>query len=1034
MFYANARGLTSKKLSLVDILGELNPKIALFTETMLKNGNNFEMEGYTFCGRSRAKRSCGGVGILVSDEIKNVVTPHETQRDIEIIWVSVRRKNLKPIFIGVYYGLQESRNSRNDMLIEMDKLCEEVQEKKDEGEVVLFMDGNGKIGLLGEELSRNGKMLRDVFNECELEVMNESEKCEGVITRVNRKNVNEMSAIDFLVVTKEAEKGIKKLTIDEKGDFLLKGSAASDHNSFLVDLKLENLESNKRDKVVRWRLNAPVEKWENFQDELALRAQVCGQILHQSDDFNIKYTKWRKEVEGAAMETIGKSTIKFGSRRNESGIVRSIRVEKKNAKRAFESETCAVKKPKLKEYYIQKQGELRTQIEYEHNDVISKKFSSMVEQGKNGFWKEVKRSKRDKMSEWISIKDANGERILDPERQKERIASYYEDLYSFDPNLEGHSHHAYIKTKMDEYQSNREHEDEWYNQIPCRRAIAEIIQEKKNKKATTDLPNELLKRGERAFVDCLYPVIQEFWANESAPDEWNQGIISSVYKGKGDHEKLQFQRGITVSSSISMICEEIINKRMVKLIPLTQAQGGGKKGASTRDHVFLLRAAMTHAMRHKKKMYVTFFDVTKAYDRADVEDMLVTMWEKGLNGKLWRLMKAVNTNLTARIKTRHGLTREIQRIAGGKQGGKNFGFLFAKMMDMLAEDAEKDDKMGVDFEGLFIALLEWVDDVVTFAIGLEQQDYTLSCINEFAIKHKLKWGKDKCNVMEVGSGEYRKTKWDLGQLEIDSCKEYKYLGDVIMKDGKNKRNIEEREAKVMAATRKIIGLCGSNVIKKIEMKALLRLHETCTLASLLTNCETWTLNKGERDKLQKIELWALKKILGIPITTPTPAIWFITGYLLTPILIDRRQLNYLKTLLDRPDNDWTRQMLHVLKKTNSGWASQINNKLMEYNLETSWDNIARESKSSWKNAVSTATEKMNKERLIEMCHSKKGEKTKTKCILEMLNDGNYERKPFPGVFSRNKNIGRTQIMGMFGMLDCAANFKHGLGLKGPREC
>ena len=79
------------------------------------------------------------------------------------------------------------------------------------------------------------------------------------------------------------------------------------------------------------------------------------------------------------------------------------------------------------------------QIEYEHNDAISKKFSSMVDQGKNGFWKEVKRSKRDKMSEWISIKDTNGDRILDPERQKERIASYYEDLYSFDPNLEGQS-------------------------------------------------------------------------------------------------------------------------------------------------------------------------------------------------------------------------------------------------------------------------------------------------------------------------------------------------------------------------------------------------------------------------------------------------------------------------------------------------------------------------------------------------------------------------------------------------------------------
>ena len=279
-----------------------------------------------------------------------------------------------------------------------------------------------------------------------------------------------------------------------------------------------------------------------------------------------------------------------------------------------------------------------------------------------------------------------------------------------------------------------------------KQAIREVIEKKKNRKATTDFPNELLKRGGDGFVDCLYSVIKEFWMNEHSPKEWNEGVISSVYKGKGDREKLQFQRGITVSSAISMICEEIINERMVESVALTQAQGGGKKGASTRDHVFLLRGAMTHAMKTQRNMYVTFYDVSKAYDRADVEDMLVTVWERGLKGKLWRLMKRLNTNLTAKIKTRHGLTEEIQRKAGGKQGGKNFGFLFAKMMDVLAEDAEKDDKLGVEFEEMRIALLEWVDDVATFAIGSIQQNYTLACVNEFAVKHKLRCGERKSEM------------------------------------------------------------------------------------------------------------------------------------------------------------------------------------------------------------------------------------------------------------------------------------------------
>ena len=118
---------------------------------------------------------------------------------------------------------------------------------------------------------------------------------------------------------------------------------------------------------------------------------------------------------------------------------------------------------------------------------------------------------------------------------------------------------------------------------------------------------------------------------------------------------------------------------------------------------------------------------------------MVQVWEHGFKGKAWRLMKALNTNLTAVIKTRHGITREIKRNAGGKQGGKNFGFLFAKLMDLLSEEAQGDENLGITWGLLKLAFLLWVDDVVSFAEGKLQQSYTLNVVDEFAKKHKLKW-------------------------------------------------------------------------------------------------------------------------------------------------------------------------------------------------------------------------------------------------------------------------------------------------------
>ena len=58
--------------------------------------------------------------------------------------------------IGTYYGKQESRTSKEEIDREMMQLQEEIKEMLNEGEIILAMDANSKIGILGEETSRNG--------------------------------------------------------------------------------------------------------------------------------------------------------------------------------------------------------------------------------------------------------------------------------------------------------------------------------------------------------------------------------------------------------------------------------------------------------------------------------------------------------------------------------------------------------------------------------------------------------------------------------------------------------------------------------------------------------------------------------------------------------------------------------------------------------------------------------------------------------------------------------------------------------------
>ena len=41
-----------------------------------------------------------------------------------------------------------------------------------------------------------------------------------------------------------------------------------------------------------------------------------------------------------------------------------------------------------------------------------------------------------------------------------------------------------------------------------------------------------------------------------------------------------------------------------------------------------------------------------------------------MKGKAWRILRKMNTNLKAVVKTKHGLTHEFEMLVGGRQGSK----------------------------------------------------------------------------------------------------------------------------------------------------------------------------------------------------------------------------------------------------------------------------------------------------------------------------------------------------------------------------
>ena len=91
--------------------------------------------------------------------------------------------------------------------------------------------------------------------------------------------------------------------------------------------------------------------------------------------------------------------------------------------------------------------------------------------------------------------------------------------------------------------------------------------------------------------------------------------VSPLPFGKGDTESMANKRGITLASNIGKLFERILNNRLIATLKFTEGQAGGRKERSTVDQLYLLKSIIEQANRSKKKLYITFIDIEKAYDK-----------------------------------------------------------------------------------------------------------------------------------------------------------------------------------------------------------------------------------------------------------------------------------------------------------------------------------------------------------------------------------------------------------------------------------
>ncbi len=211
-----------------------------------------------------------------------------------------------------------------------------------------------------------------------------------------------------------------------------------------------------------------------------------------------------------------------------------------------------------------------------------------------------------------------------------------------------------------------------------------------------------------------------------------------------------------------------------------------------------------------------------------------------------------------------------------------------------------------------------MDDVVLTANNPTDLQEMLDITNDIANRYHLKFVSEKSKVMKIGKRGPRPS-FRLGDMNLDYCTKYKYLGQVVNNKNNLQDHITELKGKTEAAIQTLFQIAGDSNFKGIEMESTWKLLETCIYPIATYGSETWEPTKKEMTEMNKIVDNIIKRILMTPVTTPRETLYIETGLLDIQHTIMKNRIN-TDARIERSSNNLLDMIMNTQEE--KGWKAQ----------------------------------------------------------------------------------------------------------------
>ena len=474
--------------------------------------------------------------------------------------------------------------------------------------------------------------------------------------------------------------------------------------------------------------------------------------------------------------------------------------------------------------------------------------------------------------------------------------------------------------------------------------------------------------------------------------------ICAIYKGRGDVNDLDSERGIFLISIFRTIIMKMIYKEKYPIIDKSMSDSniGARKNKNIRNHIFVINSVIHDVLSKKSNKHIDLMvlDYKQMFDSECLFECMNDLYEAGIQDDIFSLIYEANRINSVAVKTPHGLSRRENFEEIVMQGDVLAPLISSLQVDTFGKECLEEKKHLFLFKDIVpIGPLGMVDDLLT----ISECGYKSALLNQF-INYKtgskrLQFGTEKCIKMHIGrgkgdvlckdlhvgawktdiisdpvTGECSRSEYFSGYEKMNQKDDQTYLGDVLSSDGSHTKNIQQRRNKGLGISNQIMQILESTYFGKYYFEIAMVLRESLFLSSILLNSEAW-VNYTEKDVriLEQCDEILLTRILDCDGNTSNALKYLEMGILPIRYEIMKRKLSFLQYLLKEDKESMIYQILKATQDNplKNDFVSTCKKYMKILKIEISFEDIGKMTKNRFKNVLKEKTRQAAYKYLLE---------------------------------------------------------------------